>query len=64
MTHQNENAERIAELNTLFMTLDTKGQDSALTILRALEFAQNVMCSKELPEQPNTSSEKDKNTFD
>ena len=34
---------KIAELNTLFLMLNNKGQDNALNILRALEFAQSVM---------------------
>lgn len=38
-----DNVKRIAELNALFLTLDNKGQDSALTILRSLGFAQSVM---------------------
>lgn len=40
-----DNVKRIAELNSLFLTLDNKGQDSALTILRSLGFAQSVMGS-------------------
>lgn len=40
---QNENAQRIAELNTIFMMLNDKGKESALTVLKALNFAQSVM---------------------
>lgn len=47
MTHAMHAARKIAELNTLFLTLDDKGQDSALTILRALEFAQSVVCPQQ-----------------
>lgn len=43
MTHNKEDVQRIAELNSTFMTLNDKGKDSALTILRALSFAQAVM---------------------
>lgn len=43
MTHCKEDAQKIAELNSAFMTLSDKGKDSALTILRALSFAQAVM---------------------
>lgn len=43
MTHSRENAQRVAELNSTFMLLNDKGKDSALTILRALSFAQAVM---------------------
>lgn len=44
MTHENEMVKKIAELNALFLSLNDKGQDSALNILRSLEFAQSVMC--------------------
>ncbi len=43
MAHSKEDPQRIAELNAAFMVLDDKGKDSALTILRALSFAQAVM---------------------
>ena len=43
MTHRKEDVQRIAELNSTFMSLNDKGKDSALTILRALSFAQAVM---------------------
>lgn len=43
MTYEKETAKKIAELNALFLTLNDKGQDGALTILRSLEFAQSVM---------------------
>ncbi len=43
MTHRKEDIQKIAELNSTFMTLNDKGKDSALTILRALSFAQAVM---------------------
>ena len=51
MTHIKEEAKKIAELNTIFLTLNDKGQDSALTILRSLGFAQSVMCSEQ-PRKP------------
>lgn len=44
MTQNNEMVKKVSELNTLFLSLNDKGQDSALNILRALEFAQSVMC--------------------
>lgn len=43
MTQEKEMVEKIAELNSLFLTLNDKGQDNALNILRALKFAQSVM---------------------
>ena len=52
MTQKTENVRKIAELNALFLSLDDRGQDSALTILRSLEFAQSVMCSAKQEEQP------------
>lgn len=42
VTHSKEDVQRIAELNSTFMTLNDKGKDRALTILRALSFAQAV----------------------
>lgn len=55
MTQNKEDVERLAELNSLFLTLDDKGQDSALIILRSLGFAQSVMCSKKQAGQPRKS---------
>lgn len=52
MTQENEDIQRIAELNALFLTLDAKGQDSALILLRSLKFAQSVMCPNEPAEPP------------
>lgn len=43
MTQNKEDAQRIAELNSTFMTLNDRSRDSALIILRALSFAQTVM---------------------
>lgn len=43
MTHNMEDVRRIAELNAAFMILDDRGKESALTILRALHFAQCSM---------------------
>lgn len=43
MTQGKGDAQKIAELNSIFMTLNDKGKDSALTILKALSFAQAVM---------------------
>lgn len=44
MTQEKENIRKISELKTLFLTLDDRGQDIALTILRSLGF-QPVMSS-------------------
>lgn len=43
MTQPTSQAAKLAELNSLFLTLNEKGQQSALTILRSLEFAQSVL---------------------
>ena len=43
MAHSDEDVRKIAELNAAFVTLNDKGKDSALTILRTLRFAQAVM---------------------
>lgn len=47
MTRENEIGEKIAELNTMFLTLNDRGQDNALNILRALKFAQSVMAESD-----------------
>lgn len=46
MTQKEKNIKKISELNSLFLSLNSKGQKSALNVLRALEFAQTVMFSK------------------
>lgn len=45
MTQIENNIDKIAEFNALFLTLNDKGQDAALIILRSLKFAQSVMCT-------------------
>lgn len=57
MTQEREDIRRIAELNALFMTLDNRGQDGALTILRSLGFAQSVMCSPKQAKPPRKPPE-------
>jgi len=47
MAQTREQANKIAELNSLFMVLNEKGQENALNILRALQFAQSVILSGE-----------------
>lgn len=46
MTQTNENLKTIAEFNALFLTLNDKGQETALTVLQSLDFAQSVMCQR------------------
>ena len=55
MTHSKEDVQRIAELNSAFMSLNDKGKDSALTILRALNYAQAVMGTDSRGEARNTA---------
>ena len=46
MTQTVENVKKIAEFNALFLTLNEKGQDAGLTVLKSLGFAQSVMCQQ------------------
>lgn len=49
MTHtkEREQLERSLEFKKLFLNLNKKGQDAALTVLQSLTLAQQVMCSKD-----------------
>lgn len=47
MTQTDRKVDRIAEFNALFLTLNEKGQEAALTVLKSLNFAQSVMGSEE-----------------
>ena len=47
VTQPKEQAQKVAELNTLFLSLSDKGQESALNILRSLDFAQSVMLTSQ-----------------
>lgn len=55
MTQRREEAQHIAEFNTLFMNLNEKGQEAALIILKSLEFAQSVMYSQKLNHPCNST---------
>ena len=48
-----EQAQKVAELNTLFLSLSDKGQESALNILRSLDFAQSVMLTSQEDGSPD-----------
>lgn len=52
MTQLKEQAKKIAELNSLFVTLSEKGQENALNILRSLDFAQSVMLKSNQSSKP------------
>ena len=43
-------------MNALFMTLDERGKDGALTVLRSLKFAQSILESSEKEKPPRRSS--------
>lgn len=42
-----DSTKKLAEMNALFLGLNEKGQESALVMLKSLEFAQAVMCREE-----------------
>lgn len=54
MTHSKEDVQKTAQLRSIFMSLNGKAQDTALTILRALNFAQTVMNADNYEETRNT----------
>ena len=43
--HMTQKCKKDTEFHSVFLSLDDKGQDSALAILKTLEFAQSIMCS-------------------
>lgn len=47
MTQKRTDVQKIAELNAIFLTLNEQGQESALAILKSLEFAQSVKSREE-----------------
>ena len=56
MAQIKDNVQRAVEFNALFMDLNEKGQEAALTVLRALGFAQSVMFSQDVERQCNTTN--------
>ena len=52
MPQGSEQIKKLAELNALFLSLNDKGQEGALTVLRSLELAQSVMEQAEHPPTP------------
>ena len=56
MTQEEDEVKRIVEMNALFMTLDERGKDGALTVLRSLKFAQSLLESSEKEKPPRRSS--------
>ena len=53
MTQKQDGTQKLAEMNAIFLGLNEKGQESALMILKSLEFAQAVLCGpgKQFEEQ-------------
>lgn len=60
MTQNSSDMKRLAELNSLFLTLNSKDQDIALIILRSLKFSQSVMSS---PDPAEHTRKPPKNRF-
>lgn len=61
MTQTKEQGEKVAELSAAFLGLNDKGQDSALTILKTLRFAQSVLFPTDC--QPRKPPPLDEETF-
>lgn len=57
MTQTKENIRRTTEFNTLFMNLNEKGQEAALTVLKSLDFAQSVMNLQRVENQHNPTKQ-------
>lgn len=57
MTQTKENVRRTTEFNTLFMNLNEKGQEAALTVLKSLNFAQSVMNLQRAENQRNSTKQ-------
>lgn len=51
MTQAKNNVQRITEFNSIFMNLNEKEQEAALTVLRALKFAQLAMYKQNADKQ-------------
>lgn len=46
MAQKEKCVEKTRQFNELFLSLDNKGQEAAITVLKSLNFAQSVMCSQ------------------
>ena len=57
MTQTKETVRRTTEFNTLFLNLNEKGQEAALTVLRSLDFAQSVMNVQRAENQCNPTKQ-------
>ncbi|NBI61315.1 hypothetical protein D3Z53_25835 [Lachnospiraceae bacterium] len=57
MTQTKETVRRTTEFNTLFLNLNEKGQEAALTVLKSLDFAQSVMNVQRAENQRNPTKQ-------
>ena len=57
MTQTKEDIKRTSEFDTLFMNLNEKGQEAALTVLKSLDFAQSVMYLQRAENQRNPTKQ-------
>ena len=57
MTQTKDNVQRVNEFNAIFVGLNDKGQEAALTVLRALGFAQSVMLPQDAENQRNLTKQ-------
>ena len=55
MAQKEKNIEKQRRFNELFLSLNDKGQEAAITVLQSLNFAQSVMCSQTSEEKCNLS---------
>ncbi len=57
MTQNEKYVEKIKKCNELFLSLDNRGQEAAITILQSLSFAQSVMRSQQSEDKCNLSQQ-------
>lgn len=57
MAQKQNEREKTEEMTAIFRGLNEKGQESAITVLRALKFAQSVMCQEENPGERREAAE-------
>ena len=57
MTQKKQDEMRNAKFTAIFMNLNEKGQDAALNVLMALDFAQSVMYSQMAENQRNPTKQ-------
>ncbi len=57
MTRRKEDVQRADEFQELFISLNERSQEAALTILRSLGFAQSVMYSQKAEKQRNPAKQ-------